>query len=370
MTSLRFSRRTGMVALALVLGTSLLTGCEQKTAAPAAPVLKVRVIAAEPSTETVWLESLGETEGLRQVEVRAQVSGILQEIAYQEGSRVKAGQTLFILDEGPYHAALRAATAKSRQAKSAFERAKRDRERYQNLVKYNAVSRKIYEDARSEYDNAHAALEQALAQERESRINLERTRVKAPSDGAVGRSYVNQGALVTATSTLLTTLTQPDRLRVKFQVSERDIAGKTITLENKIRVFDSNRNEVPAKLDFIDPQVDVATATRTIRADIVKTQGVYPGQLLHLQLAIDELQGVYRIPQRAIQQKPDGTYQVFVEQDGKAAVKPVTVGTWKDTDWIVLGGLSTGDRVIVDQLRRMREGSQVKATLVERSSVR
>ncbi len=360
------SLKSCCLAVSCLIALGTLTGCqEKKPAAAITAPLKVQVVAVHPSTEIMWSEQLGQTEGREQAEVRAQVSGTLEKIAYAEGDRVKAGQTLFVLDDAPYKAALNSASAAVMQLKAEYDQDKREAVRYEKLFAVKAVSQKLRDDARSEAAITKAKLSAALANEQSARINLNRTRVKAPSDGIAGRALVNKGTLVSATSTLLANLTQPESLRLIFHISEADLDGAAITEKNRVRVYDRNRNEYPARLDYIAKSIDPASSTLAMRA-VVDGKGVLrPGQFLHAQLALRTLHNVYRIPQKAVYQRPDGTYQVYLEQDGKAVPATVRVGSWKDTDWIILDGLKEGDRVCVNQIQRLKPGAALKATLVK-----
>lgn len=294
-------------ALALTFTLSL-TGCKEKSAtAPASP-LAVSVITVQPASEEQWAQTTGVVEGKSESEVRAQVSGILKSIAYREGDAVKAGQTLFVLDDAPYRAAFESASAAARQAKTQYEQAKREAARYEKLYAARAVSQKTFTDAVSTRDAAAASCAAAKAAEEEARINLKRTRVKAAEDGIAGRSAVNTGALVTATSTLLATLTQPDDLRVTFQASERDMAAGKITLSNPVRIFDGAGTAHPARLDYVARQMNTASATLTLRAKVEAQGRLIPGQIVRVQYAVATLANVFRVPQRAVYQKPDGTY--------------------------------------------------------------
>lgn len=137
----------------------------------------------------------------------------------------------------------------------------------------------------------------ARANEESARINLERTAVKATSDGIVSRSLVNTGTLVSATDTLLATITQPEEMRIVFAVSERDLDGATITLENKVRLRLDNGKTVDAKLDYVARQIDPTSASLMMRAKVpAGTPGVVPGQFVHVQLQtrVENTQSVYR----------------------------------------------------------------------------
>jgi len=154
-------------------------------------------------------------------------------------------------------------------------------------------------------------------------------------------------------------------MRIVFAVSERDLDGATITLENKVRLRLDNGKTVDAKLDYVARQIDPTSASLMMRAKVpAGTPGVVPGQFVHIQLQTRVEKHAIRVPQRSVIQKPDGTYQVYVIRGDVARAVPVTVGLWKDTDWIILSGLEAGDKVVTDQIQRMRDKQPV--TLVEK----
>ena len=352
--------------VAVGAGLLLLAGCtDKKPAVKTVAPLEVTVLSAQPSEESLWLESLGRAEGAEEISIQAQVTGTLEKIGYREGESVKKGQVLFVIDQDPYIAALESAKATVRQRSSELKQADREARRYAQLWAAKAVSRKEYDDAASAADIARASLRQAKAAQKDAEINLAYTTVTAPSDGTAGRSLVNLGALVTSGTTQLATLSQPERLRVTFTLSERDIEQSRITLNNPVRLFDPYGKEIEGKLDYVSREINPETATRTLRARILSKTDVLPGQYVHVQLEREKLKNVFRIPQQAVLQRPDGTYRVYVNVNGKALSRDVTVGTWKETDWIVLTGLKAGDEVILDNLQRIKEGSPVKATVTQ-----
>ena len=352
--------------VAVGAGLLLLAGCtDKKPAVKTVAPLEVTVLSAQPSEESLWLESLGRAEGAEEISIQAQVTGTLEKIGYREGESVKKGQVLFVIDQDPYIAALESAKATVRQRSSELKQADREARRYAQLWAAKAVSRKEYDDAASAADIARASLRQAKAAQKDAEINLAYTTVTAPSDGTAGRSLVNLGALVTSGTTQLATLSQPERLRVTFTLSERDIEQSRITLNNPVRLFDPYGQEIEGNLDYVSREINSETATRTLRARILSKTDVLPGQYVHVQLEREKLKNVFRIPQQAVLQRPDGTYRVYVNVNGKALSRDVTVGTWKETDWIVLTGLKAGDEVILDNLQRIKEGSPVKATVTQ-----
>ena len=353
-------------ALALLLSAALLvtSGCKE-TAKPAAKApIPVKTVAAVASDEPLWLEALGRAEGRSEINVVSRVAGNLTRIGYTEGNDVKAGATLFVIDEAPYKAALAAAEAALKQRQAEYAQAERELKRTEQLAAAGSSSRKALDDAKSSLAVSASQVKAAQAALTTARLNLGYTRVTAPTAGTAGRALVNVGGWVTAGSTVLTTLSQPDDLRVTFTISESDAAGRRITTANPVRLFDTAGNELAGELDYVAREIDPKTATLTLRARLSGKSQVLPGQYVHVQLARETLENVFRVPQGAVQQKPDGTYQLFIEKDGKVSARTVKLGTWKSADWIVLSGLSEGEAVVVSNLQRIKDGTAVKATPV------
>ncbi len=238
-----------------VVAAGVLVGCGDKKASVERAPIEVATMTATPTTAFRWLDTFGQTEGAEEVEVRAQVSGVLRKLNFKEGEQVKAGQTLFEIEKDPYEAQLRQARAQTQQAKTELTKARRDAKRASELIKVNAVSRQEYDDAQSALAVAKSALALAQAQEQNAEIDLSHAMVPAPVDGIAGKSEVNVGSLITAGTTLLTSITQPDTLRVSFAIGDKALSGAKLTKENLVRVFLPDSKEfLPAKLDFISQQ--------------------------------------------------------------------------------------------------------------------
>ncbi len=351
-------------SLILVACSLILAGCGQKDAKVAARApIPVMTVTMKPAPEGIWVETLGLTEGLQQAEVRAQVSGILEKINYREGDRVKAGDSLFQIDPAPYRAALDQARGTVREVSAQLAQQQREAQRYKKLWDARAGSKKDYDDALSAVHITRGQLATAQAAERNAAIELERTRVNAPSDGIVSRALVNTGALVSATETLLATITQPEKLRVTFSVSENDIKNAVITTDNAVRIRLNEADMIEARLDYVSPILDSTSATLNLRATLPETSGLRPGQYVHVQLQTRTMDNVCRVPQSAVLQKADGTYLVYVLDNNKARAVEVILGNWVERDWVVLEGLKAGDKVIVNQIQRLRDGAAVREGL-------
>ena len=349
-----------LTTVGLACALFLLSGCSDRRQTVERPPLQVGTIVATPISTYRWAETFGQTEGVEEVEVRSQVSGVLRALHFKEGEWVKAGDTLFEIEKEPYEAALIQAQAQAKQAQANLVKAQRDYRRASELIKVNAISRQEFDDAKTSLDVAASELALAKAQQTNAQINLEHALVPAPVDGIAGKSEVNVGSLVSAETTLLTSITQPDTLRVAFSVSDSSLAGATLTKDNIVQVYVPGA-KIPliAHLDYIGRQIDADRGTLRLRAVLPKTDQLLPGQYVEVRLMLGRLENVFSLPQGMIRQRPDGTYSVYVLQDGLAREREVTLAHWEGSNWIVTSGLKPGEEVISNQILRLRDKLKV-----------
>lgn len=349
-----------LTTVGLACALFLLSGCSDRRQTVERPPLQVGTIVATPISTYRWAETFGQTEGVEEVEVRSQVSGVLRALHFKEGEWVKAGDTLFEIEKEPYEAALIQAQAQAKQAQANLVKAQRDYRRASELIKVNAISRQEFDDAKTSLDVAASELALAKAQQTNAQINLEHALVPAPVDGIAGKSEVNVGSLVSAETTLLTSITQPDTLRVAFSVSDSSLAGATLTKDNIVQVYVPGA-KIPliAHLDYIGRQIDADRGTLRLRAVLPKTDQLLSGQYVEVRLMLGRLENVFSLPQGVIRQRPDGTYSVYVLQDGLAREREVTLAHWEGSNWIVTSGLKPGEEVISNQILRLRDKLKV-----------
>ena len=349
-----------LTTVGLACALFLLSGCSDRRQTVERPPLQVGTIVATPISTYRWAETFGQTEGVEEVEVRSQVGGVLRALHFKEGEWVKAGDTLFEIEKEPYEAALIQAQAQAKQAQANLVKAQRDYRRASELIKVNAISRQEFDDAKTSLDVAASELALAKAQQTNAQINLEHALVPAPDDGIAGKSEVNVGSLVSAETTLLTSITQPDTLRVAFSVSDSSLAGATLTKDNIVQVYvPGAKTPLIARLDYIGRQIDADRGTLRLRAVLPKTDQLLPGQYVEVRLMLGRLEKVFSLPQGVIRQRPDGTYSVYVLQDGLAREREVTLAHWEGSNWIVTSGLKPGEEVISNQILRLRDKLKV-----------
>jgi len=349
---------------------------------PAFPPAAVTVQAVEPQTFPVSFEYVGQTQGSKDVEVRARVTGIIEKRLYQEGSFVKAGQTLFVIDARPYEAQVNAAKAELSRAEAQKAQADRELARLKPLAERKAIGQKEADDAASNADFAAAAVKSAQAKLAELNLNLGYTRVVAPISGLSSRAQKSEGSLATQNETLLTTISQINPIWIAFNVSENEQLRLTRAVsEGRLRLPKDNAYDVTVKLsdgstfprqgtiNFADTRVNPTTGTYEMRAEIPNADAALkPGQFVRVILRGAARVDALAVPQVAVLDGPQGkfVYVVGKDKDGNdvATPRPVVVGDWVGANganqWVVESGLKAGDQVIVDGVAKLMPGAKIK----------
>jgi len=376
--------------LFLALAASALVACGQQPAPKGGfagfPPAEVSVATVTLKSIPVTFEYVGQTNGSKEVEVRARVTGILERKLFQEGTPVKAGQTLFVIDPKPLAAQTSAFEAELARAQAQKAQAEREASRLKPLAERRAVGQKEADDAASNVDLAVAAVRSAQARLNEIKLNLGYTRVVAPISGLSSRAPKSEGSLVNANETLLTTISQVNPIWVTFSIAEneqqginRSVAGGRLTLPRDngfdvtIRLSDGSTFPRKGRINFADTRINPATGTYEMRAEIPNADGALkPGQFVRVKLAGATRNEAIAVPQVAVLDGPQGKFVYVVERDkeGKdvAGVRPVVLGDWvvagsestTPNQWIVESGLKPGDQVIIDGVAKLRPGAPIK----------
>lgn len=375
-----FSRASVLLALAsLALGAcgkKQEGGAEGGGGAPGAmPPAQVTAMTVTPTTVAIPYEFTGTIEGSREVEVRARVSGILLKRVYEEGRPVRKGEVLFLIDPAEYRAKLADANARLAEMQANLSRAERDVARLEPLLAAHATSRKDFDNAVSEKERAAAALLSAQALVDQAKLDLAYTRVEAPISGLSSRAEHSEGSLVEpGDNGLLTRISQVHPIWVRFGVPDqtllnlrKQIADRTVKspgtdqLEVQLALPDGTVHPERGRVNFSDSMIDAQTGSVALRAQLPNSQGsLIPGQFVRVRLQGIERPGAIVIPQRAVQQGPQGKFVFVVGGDGNAAIKPVEAGAWIGQDWIIESGLAAGDKVIVDGAIKVQPGAPVQ----------
>lgn len=385
----KFKQLVMVLALALpVLG---LTACNKQGAAGpqaggAMPPPEVNVVTLQGRDLPIDFEFVGQTAGIRETEVRARISGILEQRVYEEGTKVKAGQVLFQVDPGAYQTQLASAEAALGVSEAKLNQAKREYARLTPLANEKAISQREYDDAKSALEMAEASYKQVRAQVNEAKLNLSYTKVVAPISGVTGVASKPNGSLVTPADSLLTTIVQTDPIYVNFSVSEADYLKLSADLANgklhlpgkraanggmnfdvKLKMANGEIFATAGKMNFLSEKVNTTTGGFDARAQIANPDGALrPGQFVRVLLQGATRQAAIVVPQRAVIDSPMGKLVFGVSPDNKLVPRPVELDGWSHGEWIVTKGLQAGERVLVDGFIKAHDpGMTVKPVAID-----
>ena len=366
-------RRTARALLLVLIGL-IPAACAKK--APPAPG-PATVTVSQPLQKDVvdWDDFQGRFEAVDQVDVRPRVSGYLTEIGFRDGEVVKKGQTLFVIDPRPYQAALDQAKAQTQRAEATLTNARTALERGKTLLAARAISQEEFDNRQATERQATADLAAAQANERNAALNVSFTRVIAPLGGRVSDRRVAVGNLVTADSTVLTTIVSLDPIRFTFDGSEalylkyqrdsrlgtrrssRDASNPVL-----IRLQDEADYRWKGHMDFVDNALSSGTGTIRGRA-VVDNPGNFltPGMFGHLRLLGSAPYKALLVPDKAVQ--TDQTIQVLyvLGADGVVHQQQVDPGPVVDGLRVIKSGLKPTDEVVIDGLTRVRPGDKAKS---------
>jgi membrane fusion protein (multidrug efflux system) len=353
--------------------------CSKQQAQQQPPPPEVGVVVVHAGSVPLVREASGRLAPTRASDVRARVAGVLQKRLYKEGSMVKEGQPLLVIDPAPFRAQLAAASANLEQAQAAATNASVTASRNRELSKQQLVSRRELDDSEALERSTAAQVSAARAQVQSARINLGYATVSAPISGRATQLRVLEGALVgQGDATLLTTIEQVDPIYVyfdqpapEFERLQRAQASGAVTLsegnlaEVRLKRGDGTLYDEMGTLDFSDYSVNPTTGAVAFRGKIANPNRLLlPGMYVTVRLTAGTLNKGFRVPQLAVQRDGQGPFVLTVGGDGKVAQKRVETVAVVDNDWVVSGGLVDGDQVIVSGLQKVQPGGPAKAAVV------
>ncbi len=343
----------------------LLAACGAKDGAPPAaagaapPPVEVDVVTVAPNSVVLTQDLPGRLQAYRTAQVRARVEGVVEKRLFVEGSDVKAGDKLFLIDARSY-------TTANESARADVDVAQRNLDRYKPLLAAHVVSQQAY-------DLVEAKLKQAEAALSKTQIDLENAHVPAPIAGHIGRAQVTEGALVgRGEATLLATIEQIDPIYANFTESGADVLRLQQAIKSgKLKRSGSARVELvledgsvysrPGLLLFSDLAVDPGTGSVSIRAEFPNPRHeLLPGMFARIRFPEASADNSIKLPQRAVQAGPQGQFVMVVDAESKAALRPVKTGGMAGGDFVISDGLKAGEQVIVNGLQKARPGTMVK----------
>ncbi len=356
------NRPTRAILLVAALAAAV-AACGKKDTAPAAkPPIDVTVITVAPRDVPAVFEYVAQTQSSRQVNIQARVNGFLDKRVYTEGSIVKEGQVLFLMDKKPFQAQVDAAQAQLSKAQAALDVAKANLARVKPLAEAEALSQKDLDDANGNFQSAAASVDGAKAQLESAQLNLSYCTIAAPVTGISGAAAQADGTYLNQANSQLTTVAVLAPMWVNFSLSENELQsfrdqlqkGQLRRADNEsyvveIVLVDGQVFPFTGRITFTDPAFNAQTGTFLIRASVANPDGVLrPNQYVRVRVKGATRPNAILIPQRAVLQGSKGHFVWVVDKDGKAESRPVAAGDWSGDEWIVTEGLRAGDRVVVD----------------------
>ncbi len=355
----------------------LLSGCEQKAEDQASqqglPPAAVNIMTLAPQAITLTSSLPARTVAYRKADVRPQVSGIIEQRLFEEGSQIEAGQQLYQIDPAIYEAELANAKAELARAEAALKTARAREQRYQNLLDDNAISRQEYDDALATFQQAQAEIQVRKAMVKTAQTNLDYTHVNAPISGRIGKSNVTEGALVTAQQEAeLSTIHQLDPIYIDIAQPSRAL----LDLRRKIIQREINQQQAPTvtltledgseyahqgKLQFAEVDVDPSTGDVVLRALMPNPdQLLLPGMFVRAEITEGKIDAAILAPQKAISFNREGDATALVVNDNnEVEPRELSVGQAIDGHWLVKSGLNAGDQLIVAGLQKVAPGAKV-----------
>lgn len=364
-----------LMALALTTGLALLVGCKKENTYVAPPPREVGVAHPVVRQVTPYIEATGNTVAYNQVDLVARIDGFVQEIDYKDGTEVKRGQTLFVIEPGPYQAKLQQAQAQLASAQAQFTQADAEYKRQASLGRNDFASQSAVDQARATRDSDQANVANQQAAVAQTDINLGYTQVKAPFDGVVTAHLVSIGELVGADgSTKLATLVQLDPIYVTFNVSEQDVlrvraglakAGLTAAELGKVPVEVGLMNEQgyphAGTIDYAAPEVDSTTGTLQLRAVLANPERtLLPGYFVRVRIPQQRLAAeALLVPDAALGTDQAGRYLMVVDKNNVVEQRGVQTGQLDGALRVITSGLKPDDQVVVTGLTRAIPGEKV-----------
>lgn len=360
-----------------VLGLCLLgvpLGCNRPAPQKAAPPLQ-RVLYVTPATDQVteYEEFTGRTAAVETVELRARVSGYLDQVSFDDGADIRKDEVLFKIDDRPFVAEEKRTAALVAQYEARINRLRSQEKRSRELYDKQAVSQDEYEAIKFDLHEAEATLAAAKASHDLAKLNLQFTQVKSPIAGRIGRRLVDAGNLVTADVTALATIVPLDRVYVYFDMDERTVLRlrnlekqgmissamkETVTVD--IALADSDEYRLTGTIDFLDNQIDPATGTLRARATVENPDGLLsPGLFVRLRYPIGKPSPSLLIPEESLASDQGRPFVYVINQDNVVEARPVEIGPQVGPRRVIRNGLKTGERVAVTGLQRLRRNAEV-----------
>lgn len=356
-----------MASLGLAVGLSGCSGSRKSKAAPSVPPTVV-VTTLEPHTVPIYGKFVGQTEAVATVEIHSQVQGFLQKIAFKEGSDVKKGQLLFVIDPRPYQDILDEANATLAVDEATVKNNQEIVNRYTPLEKEHAISQQELDTAISTAEESQADVKLAQAQVAAAQLNVNYTQIHTPMDGSIGTAQVKVGDLIQSGTTLMDTVYSLTPMYVTFGISENSYleyaerGRKHPHSPQPIQLILGNGSTYPetGKVNMVAPAVNTSTGTLTIRASFPNAQHILkPGLFVQVRFVVRDEENALLVPESAIQQLQGTASVLLVGPGNKVQQATIETGPAVGNYEVVTSGLKAGDVLIVEGTQKALPGTVV-----------
>lgn len=377
-----YAASISLLSLALIL----LAGCSPSGPTENATPAKPNVVSSQPLQQEIveWDEYTGRLQAVESVEIRSRVSGYLKHVGFKDGSKVKKGDLLFIVDPRPYRARLHQTKAELDRAQSRLELARNDLLRAKRLLKEVAISEEEYDTRSKNLVQAAASVESAKAAMELAQLNVDFTEIRAPIAGRISRKLITEGNLVTADSTILATIVSVDPIYVYLDADERSVLKyRRLSIEGKresardtqivleMALIDEPGFPHSGYIDYVDPEVNPETGTTRARGVFANPNDLLgPGMFARVRVPGSGRYQALLISDRAIAMDQGRQYVMVVNSENRAEYRPIETGPLHDGFRVVRSGIKPQDWVIVNGLQFVRPGVEVEASRVSMASAK
>lgn len=367
--------RSALVLPMALASVFLVSSCGKKAPPPPPPPPGVFCVQAAKRDVIHSFEYVGQAVAEDYVNLVARVEGYLVKRNFEEGSIVKAGDLIFLIEQEPYKAKVEISQGNLTKAQSSMDLANIEYDRYKKLVKDNAVAQKTFDEATMQKGTAEGVLMSSKGDLDIADINLGYTEIRAPFDGKLGTCPISVGSLVgPGINTTLSKIVRIDPVKIEFFIPESIVVGirqkagsmsaATKTVTSRITLPNGAPYPHKGEIYFSDNEVNTSTGTLLVRARFPNTDGIVtPGQYVKVKLETNDKVSAILIPQVSIQRDQTGELVMVVKPDKTVERRQIKTGQAYDTDIEVVSGLAEGDLVISQGLMKVRPGMTVEVTM-------
>ena len=353
----------------------MFVGCQQNVAKP--PPAKTVEVIVSPAVKhdiTDYEDFTGTLEAFKKIDITSRVTGYLEKVNFKEGGIVKKDQVLFEIDQRPAKAELDKTEAAVVQAEARAKRLLGDFQRAQDLLRSRSISKEEFEKVAGDFEEAKAAVGVTVASRKSAQLTYEYTKVLSPIDGRAGRTMLDEGNLIKADSTVLTTVVTQDPIFAYFDVDERTLLKlRRLVKEGALPKSESDRVRVVMALadetgfphvgevDFEDNKIDPATGTQRLRGVFANKNGLLaPGMFVRVRFQVGSARPAIVVPEEGVGTDQGQKYVYLVDDKNEVIYRKIKAGTLEKGWRVVEDGLSAGDRIVVSGLQRVRPMMKVE----------